>query len=73
MWQRRKRLKLLEEELNSINVFERLYENSTTLTEVDQVEHRRRRIRAIEVMAEIDRLQHWRNNAARNRDTARNP
>ena len=57
MWPRRKRLKLLEEELNSINVFERLYENSTTPTEVDQVEHRRRRIRAIEVMAEIDKLQ----------------
>ena len=57
MWQRRKRLKLLEEELASINVFERLYENATPPTEVDQAEHRRRQIRAIEVMAEIDRLQ----------------
>jgi len=57
MWKRRRQLKRLEEELMSINLFERLYESRTNPTEADQCAHITRQARKTEVLAEIERLQ----------------
>jgi len=56
MWAQRKKLKQLEEELISINLFERLYESRNSPTEADQQAHAVRQIRKTEVLAEIEKM-----------------
>ncbi len=57
MWTQRNKLKLLEEELESINLFERLYETHNESSEADQQVHAVRQIRKTAVLAEIERMQ----------------
>lgn len=51
MWNRRRKLKRLEEELMLIRLFERLYENRPNPTETDQLAHIVRQTRSSSNMA----------------------
>ena len=56
MWGRRKQLKRLEEELMSINLFERLYQDRSNPVEADQQAHVARELRRTKLSAEIEKL-----------------
>jgi len=56
MWRRRKKLERLEEELMSINLFERLYDRVANPTESEQKAHSARQIRRAEILAKIEKL-----------------
>jgi len=55
MWKRRK-LKRLREEVMSIDIFNRLYEDSANPTEAQKTAHLARQNRRNEVLSEIERL-----------------
>lgn len=56
MWKRRAKLKRLEQELEWINLFERLYDSLANPTEADQEAHITRQIKRTEVLAKIQKL-----------------
>jgi hypothetical protein len=56
IWQRRRKLRELEEELAYIDLFERLYESLSKPTESERKAHITRVVRRAEVLAEMEEL-----------------